>query len=238
LHPVSLPDDYHFQFNSPFEENLVQYDGTTSFDVVHFKSSYPKKGAVIYFHGNMENINHYAIFANDFTKHGYDVWMMDYPSFGKSRGTFKEGIVYIEALQVYKMVRAAGYSPDSILIYGKSLGTGIAAQLASIRDCKRLLLESPYYNMSNVAAYYCAIYPVDWMLHYKISTNEYLKKVTAPITIFHGTDDATIPFSNAERLKQEVLKKGDELIPVEGGHHNDLHNFPVMKQKLDSVLSL
>ena len=92
----------------------------------------------------MENINHYAAFSKNFTKHGYDVWMMDYPSFGKSTGPFDENTVYAEVLQVYKMVRAAGYSPGSIIIYGKSLGTGIAAQIASIRDCKRLILESPY----------------------------------------------------------------------------------------------
>ena len=158
--------------------------------------------------------------------------------FGKSTGNFNEAIVYEEALQVYKMVRAAGYVPDSIIIYGKSLGTGVAAQLASVRDCKRLILESPYYSISNLAEHYCWMYPVDWMLRYKMPTNEYLKKVTAPVTIFHGTDDNTIPFGNAEKLQKEVFKKGDELIPIKGGHHNDLNDFSLMKKKLDSLLSL
>jgi fermentation-respiration switch protein FrsA (DUF1100 family) len=76
------------------------------------------------------------------------------------------------------------------------------------------------------------------MLHYKIPTYQYLKKVSAPISIFHGTDDNTIPFSNAEKLEKEVFKPSDELIPVEGGHHNDLNNFPLMKRKLDSLLAL
>ncbi len=76
------------------------------------------------------------------------------------------------------------------------------------------------------------------MLHYKIPTYQYLQKVYAPVTIFHGTDDETIPFSNAEKLKKEVFKPGDELIPIVDGHHNDLNNFPLMKQKLDSLLVL
>ncbi|HXL57984.1 MAG TPA: alpha/beta hydrolase, partial [Chitinophagaceae bacterium] len=120
LHPVSLPADYTFHFTSPFEEILVPYDSSTSFDIIRFKSVNDslKKGAVIYCHGNMENINHYAMFANNFIKHGYEVWMMDYPSFGKSTGALNESILYTETLQVYKMVRAAGYQPANIIIYG------------------------------------------------------------------------------------------------------------------------
>ena len=237
LHPVSLPSDYKFQFKAPFEERLVQYNGITSFDIVRFKSQTDStKGAVIYCHGNMENVNRYAKFANYFTQHGYEVWMMDYPSFGKSTGKFNEAIVYTETLQVYKMVRAAGFSPDSIIIYGKSLGTGIASQLASVRDCKILILESPYYSVANLATHYCWMYPVNFLLRYHIPTNEYLKKVTAPVTIFHGTDDETIPFDNAEKLQKEVFKKGDTLIPIKGGHHNDLNDFPLMQQELNSLL--
>jgi alpha-beta hydrolase superfamily lysophospholipase len=235
-----LPADYAFHFNMSFKEINVKYDSTTSFNILRFASSNDsiKKGAVIYCHGNMENMNHYAAFIKNFTKHGYEVWMMDYPAFGKSTGMLNESMLYRETLEVYKMVRAAHYSPDSIIIYGKSIGTGIAAQLASVRDCKRLILESPYYSIKNLAEHYCWMYPVEWMLHYKIPAYMYLKRVTAPISIFHGTDDGTIPFSNAEKLKNEVFKPGDELIPVAGGHHNDVNDFPLMKQKLDSLLTL
>jgi len=240
FHPQLLPADYAFHFNTPYKEINVKYDSLTSFNIIRFTSSNNslKKGAVIYCHGNMENVNHYAMLVKDFTQFGYEVWMMDYPTFGKSTGVLNEDMLYIETLEVYKMVRAARYPPDSIIIYGKSLGTGIAAQLASVRDCKRLILESPYYSIENLVAHFCWMYPVNWMLHYKIPTYQYLKKVSAPVCIFHGTDDNIISFSNAEKLKREVFKPGDELIPVEGGRHNDLNNFPLMKQKLDSLLAL
>lgn len=237
--PEALKADYHFQFKTPFKEINIAYDSFTTFNIIRFNADTNsiKKGAVIYCHGNMENINHYAAFAPSFTKYGYDVWMMDYPGFGKSAGSLNENILYEEALQVYKMVVAAGYTSDSIIIYGKSLGTGIAAQLASIRDCKRLILECPYYSIENLASHYVFMYPVGIMMHYKIPTFQYIKKVTAPITIFHGTDDGTIPFSNAEKLKP-LLKPGDELIHIEGGDHNNLYDFPLAKQKLDSLLLL
>jgi alpha-beta hydrolase superfamily lysophospholipase len=239
FHPTALPSDYFFHFDQPFEEKNIQYDNSTRFNIVRFirRDTSLKKGAVIYCHGNMDNITHYAKFVSNFTKHGYEVWMMDYPGFGKSTGDLNEELMYRETLEVYKMVRAAGWDPDHIIIYGKSLGTGIAAHLASIRDCKRLILESPYYNVENLVSHFCWMYPTSWMIHYKIPTNQWLQKVTAPVTIFHGSDDGTIPFSNAEKLKA-IFKPGDELIPIQGGHHNDLNDSPLMKQKLDSLLEL
>jgi fermentation-respiration switch protein FrsA (DUF1100 family) len=73
------------------------------------------------------------------------------------------------------------------------------------------------------------------MLHYHFPTNEYLKEVTAPIIIFHGTDDGVVPYSNAKRLIPD-LKQNDEFVTIDGGSHNDLNNFPIFHQKLDSLL--
>ncbi|CAN5576394.1 alpha/beta fold hydrolase [soil metagenome] len=239
LHPEPLPQDHAYTFNMPFEEKKVLYDSSTLFDIVCFKPSKDslKRGAVIYFHGNMNNIEYYAHFAKNFTKHGYEVWMMDYPGYGKSTGAINEALLYTEADEVYKMVSAAKFPADSIIIYGKSLGTGIATQLASRRNCKKLILESPYYSIPEVAEHYAWMYPVEWMSEFKIPTHEYIQKVVAPVTIFHGTEDATIPHSNTEKLKP-FLKPIDEVISIEGGGHNDLNDFPLMKKKLDSLLKL
>jgi uncharacterized protein len=192
------------------------------------------RGVVLYFHGNKGNISRAARHAPDFTNTGYEVWMMDYPGFGKSTGTFNEQKLYDYALQLYKLARSR-YRPSQIIIYGKSLGTGIAIQLASVRDCRRLILECPYYSMTSLVRHYMPIYPVSSLLHYHFPSYEYLPAVTAPISIFHGTSDGLIPISNAERLKP-LLKTGDEFIPIEGAGHNDIAEFPMFHQKLDSLL--
>lgn len=237
LHPKPLPQDYTYHFNTRFEERKVYHDSATMFHLIRFNplADSIRRGVVIYFHGNMENIGHYASCVDNFTKHNYEVWMMDYPGFGKSTGTLTEEILYIEADEVYKMVRATSISADGIIVYGRSLGTGIATHLASRRNCKRVILESPYYSIANVAAYYAWMYPVDWMCKFRIPSYEYIQNIKAPITIFHGTDDGTIPYSNTEKL-HPLLKPGDEVIPIEGGRHNDLNDFPLMKEKLDSLL--
>ena len=139
-------------------------------------------------------------------------------------------------MQVYQLARIK-YKPEQIIIYGKSLGTGIAAELASIRDCKRLILETPYKNIPSIFQQYLWMYPVNRMIRFKIPTNEFLTKVVAPVTIFHGTDDRMIPYKNALQLK-ETLKGIDEFITIKSGEHNDLNAFPLFRNKLDSLLNL
>lgn len=233
--PVALSQDSVYHFSQPFIEKKLALDAETDISIVQFTvPDTMRKGIVLYFHGNKENINHYAEFATNFTRNGYEVWMPDYPGFGRSTGKLSEKVLYEEALQVYKLARVQ-YSPDSIIIYGRSLGTGIAAQLASVRDCKKLILETPYYSLTSLTRRIAWMYPLDMLMHYKFPEYAYLEKVTAPISIFHGTSDGVIPFSQAEKLRT-VLKKGDEFITIVDGSHNDLNKFPLFHQKLDSLM--
>ncbi len=236
FHPEKLPADYIYKFDIPFREIDLRVNEEKNISIIQFTvPDSVRKGIVLYFHGNRKNINRYAPFAANFTKNGYEAWMMDYPGYGKSTGERSEKILYDDALLFYKMAinRVAA---DSIIIYGKSLGTGIAAKLASVRDCKRLLLETPYYSMDALAKNYFFIYPVMPMTKYAIPTFEFFKNISAPIHIFHGTRDGVIPYKQARWLAAK--KPGTELITIEKGRHNDLNDFPLFHQKLDSLLHL
>jgi uncharacterized protein len=202
---------------------------------VQFTCDTPAKGVVLYFHGNRKNIGWYARYAPNFTKNGYEVWMLDYPGYGKSTGKLTEALLYEYAHQLYKLARAS-FGADSIVLYGKSMGTGVVAELASKKNCRRLILETPYYSMQALAANYFPIYPVKRMIHYQLPTYQYVKTINAPVSILHGTSDWTIPYRNAARLKG-VLKPSDEFIIIEGGSHNDLNDFALYHQKLDSLLA-
>ena len=144
--------------------------------------------------------------------------------------------LYDWALKVYEL--ALQYFPaDNIIIYGKSMGTGIAAQLASIKPCKRLILETPYYDFPSVISHYLPFYPVRWMLHYKLPTYQFIENIKAPVTIFQGTKDILVTYSNASRLIP-LLKKGDEFVTIKGGGHNNLYSYRLLTEKLDSLLRL
>jgi uncharacterized protein len=235
FHPEPLGKSAKYQFDNKYDEINIPYNKETTLNIIRFKTTDSiAKGVVLYLHGNRKNISWYAKYAGIFTSKGYEVWMLDYPGFGKSTGKFAEQELYGYALQLYKLARTK-YKPADIIIYGKSLGTCLASQLASVRDCKYLILETPCYSMTSLVAHYFPVYPVSRMLHYHFPTNEYLKEVTAPVIIFHGTNDGVVPYSNAKRLIQ-VLKKTDEFVTIDGGSHNDLNNFTLFHQKLDSLL--
>ncbi len=237
FHPEKLSNAYVYHFTIPFEEVNIPMNETDTVNMIKFfPADSVRRGVVVYFHGNMENIERYAKFANNFTKHGYEVWMGDYPGFGKTTGKRTEKKMYEQALQIQKMA-AAKYGKDSIIIYGKSLGTGIAAYTASRSNNKRLMLETPYYSIPSLFSCYAPIYPNSKMITYKIPTNEFLSDVNYPITIFHGTNDGVIPYRNAARLKK-ILKPTDEFITIEKGTHHNLNDFDLFKQKLDSLLNL
>lgn len=234
--PQALPAYHEWKFDQPFEEVNLMVTPESNLNLVQFKHTGDTlKGVVLYFHGNRKNISWYAPYAKSFTQEGYEVWIMDYPGFGKSTGVFSEKTIYDWSLLVYKLARPR-FQPNQIMIYGKSMGTGVAAQLASVRDCKRLFLETPYYDFPNVLRPYMSIYPLHRIMRYQFPTWQYLQKVTAPVTIFHGTSDWTVRYSNTELLKP-YLKSGDTVITVKGGSHNDLFSFPEVRNAIEVQLS-
>ncbi|MEO6914706.1 MAG: alpha/beta fold hydrolase [Chitinophagaceae bacterium] len=234
LQPIPLAKNYKYAFNMPYEETSVSYNANSNISIVKFTTANPK-GIVLYFHGNRSNIARYRRFVPYFTKSGYEVWMIDYPGYGKSTGKFSENLVFEWSLQMYKMARTR-FNPDHIVIFGKSLGTGIASQLASVRNCRCLMLESPYYSLPAIFQYYLPMYPMEQIIRHQIPTYTFLPKVTDPVIMFHGTNDWLVPYRNSERLSV-LLKKGDKLITLEGGTHRNLFSFPIVPATIDSVLA-
>lgn len=237
FHPVVLERNHVFRFDMPFEEMNIPFSETDTISLVKFfPTDSTRRGVVLYFHGNKENIERYAKFTTNFTRLGYEVWMEDYPGFGKSTGERTEKKLYEQAIEVYKMA-AGKYGRDSIILYGKSFGTGIAAYVASESNSKRLILETPYYSIPALFSCYAPIYPTSYMSSYKMRTYKFLEDVHCPVSIFHGTSDGVIPYRCAAKLKN-VLKLSDEFITIERGTHQDLNDFPLFHQKLDSLLDL
>ena len=236
FHPVALKRNSPYHFSAPNREINVAADESSNMNVVQFltNDSLPK-GVVLYFHGNRKNIGWYADYASNFTKNGFEVWMVDYPGFGKSTGRLSEQKLYDDAMQLYIMARSK-FPADSIILYGKSLGTGIASWLAARRSCKQLILETPYYSMTSLVQYYLPIYPVNTLLKYKLPVYKYLSLVNAPVTIFHGTKDKVIPYSNAHRLTAAMHSK-DRFITIENAGHNNLNDYPQFHNALDSLLN-
>src|SRR5690349_9104418 len=118
--PEKLPAEHVFSFPVPFKEINLPVNNEKTINLVQFiVPDSLRKGIVLYFHGNMRNIERYAPYAINFTRNNYEVWMMDYPGYGKSIGERTEQIMYDDAKEIYKMARAKA-GKDSIIFYGRS----------------------------------------------------------------------------------------------------------------------
>jgi pimeloyl-ACP methyl ester carboxylesterase len=232
FHGKAVPKNYAYSFNQPFEEFNFPRNGD-NLNLVRFPSQGAHKGIVLFFHGNMKNVEHYKQYPAFFTRNGYELWMIDYPGFGKTTGKRTEQRMYDDALFFYEFT-TKNLPDNRIIIYGKSMGTGPASYLASVRPCKQLVLETPYYNIGALAKCYVPFYPAEHLTKYMFPTNENLKKTRAEVTLIHGTEDEIIPFQQAQRLKKE--NPSAELLAINGGKHNNLSGFPDFQNKIDSLL--
>lgn len=236
FHPLKLEASHQFSFSQKFTEINIPFNKEDTCNLVKF---FPKdsarRGVVLYFHGNRENVERYATYADIFTRQGYEVWMEDYPGFGKSTGKITENKLYDQALSIRKMAQHA-YADDSIVVYGKSLGTAIAAYTASTFKPKALVLETPYYSIPDLFGSYAFIYPAAKMSKYKLPTYKFLEDVPSPVTILHGTNDAVVFYNCAEKLKKK-LKPSDRFITIPEGTHHNLAGFALYQSVIDSILS-
>ena len=121
FNPITLSRDYQFTFDKPFEEINIPLNEKDNISLVKFlPSDSMTKGVVLYFHGNRSNIIRYSKYAGNFTKHGYEVWIVDYPGYGKTTGKFTEQKVYMQAMEVYQLA-IVKFDSNHIIVYGKSL---------------------------------------------------------------------------------------------------------------------
>lgn len=234
--PEKLPADFQFNYdNQDFEEhNLETRDGAVINGVL-FKPKGKPKGIVLYLKGNSKSIKGWGKFAVDFTRHHYNVLMVDYRGFGKSTGRRSQKAIKRDLQVIYNKIKART-PEDKIILYGRSLGSGFAAKLASMNNPKMLILDAPYYSLTKVAARYAPFMPFSVLMKYPLPTYKWLKYVQCPIHIIHGTNDRLIPYKTSIKLSK-VNPKLTQLHSVIGGGHKNLNTFESYHKMIHDILN-
>lgn len=232
FHPDKLPADLKYSFPASFEEINYAPGKDVAINALHFKAD-SSKGIVFYLHGNAGALDSWGNVAPRFLQSHYDLLIIDYRGFGKSRGKLSEEGLFSDAQFIYNKLKEQ-YGEDRIIVYGRSIGTGIAAHVASKNHPCKLILETPYYNLEDLVK---DLYPVApaFILRYHFRTNEYLSSVKCPVYLFHGTSDEVIYYGSSGKL-QKLFKPGDTLITIPGGKHNDLASFDEYRKGLKYIL--
>ncbi|HMW06412.1 MAG TPA: alpha/beta hydrolase [Leptospiraceae bacterium] len=217
--PYPLAANYTYSFPFEFEELNWEVEPGIKINALHFKTK-DAKGVVLYFHGNGGNLAGWGGIADDFLNRKQNLIIIDYRGYGKSTGTIKsEDDLIKDALYAYEYAKSI-YPENQITLYGRSLGSGLAVYLAKDKNPKRLILETPYNNLSDIASYHYPYIPT-FLLKYKLDSESMIGSVKCPIYIFHGTEDAVIPLAYARKLESKI-KRDYKFFQITNAGHNDV----------------
>lgn len=234
--PEKLSKDFEFYYKNQTtrEYNMETRDGAV-INGLRFIPKGKSKGIVLYLKGNSKSIKGWGKFAVDFTRHGYNVLMVDYRGFGKSTGKRSQKAIKRDLQVIYNKLKEL-VPEEEIILYGRSLGSGFAAKLASMNHPRLLILDAPYYSLTKVTARYMPFMPLSILIKYPLPTYKWLKYVECPIHLIHGTNDRLIPFKTSVKLSK-VNPKRTRLHSVVGGGHKDLNNFESYHEILAFILN-
>ncbi len=185
----------------------------------------PQPGAptLVWFHGNAGNISHRL--ENVKLLHdevGVQVFIFDYREYGRSQGRISREGTFLDAAAAYRYAsETRGVAPADLVLFGRSLGTSLAVDLAAREPCRCLIIESPFTNSSEMARLF-APFLFDWRPRVPYDNLGKIGRVRVPVLVVHGTDDEIIPVEMGRRVFA-AANSPKELYAIPGAHHNDTY---------------
>lgn len=232
--PQKLNQNYKFDFKQSFEEIIIKTKDQKKLHGLLFKSE-NSKGLVFYLHGNAGSLSSWGEVAQTYTNLNYDIFLLDYRGFGKSEGTINGQNQLFQDVQIAYNEILKSYTEDKITVLGYSIGAGLATKLASTNHPKLLILQAPFYSLTDMMRQTYRIIPT-FILKYKFEINKYIDACNMPIVIFHGNQDKVIYYKSSLKLK-EKFKQTDTLITLIGQGHNGMTYNPDYKNEIRKILN-
>lgn len=226
--PEKLQSDYRFHFDQKFEEIGIKSTDGKILNSILFKVDKPK-GLIFYLHGNAGSLKTWGEIAETYRYFNYDVFMLDYRGYGKSEGSISSEKQMFDDIQTAYDYLKSKYEEKEIIVLGYSIGTGPAAKLASANNPRLLILQAPYYSLTDMMQHRYPLIPT-FLLKYKFETNKYIKNCNMPVVVFHGTNDKVIYYGSSLKLKK-LFKASDTLFTLKRERHEGIsENFEYLSE--------
>ncbi|HEY0224468.1 MAG TPA: alpha/beta hydrolase [Pseudolabrys sp.] len=206
---AGLPQAAEVSFQSDDGERLLAW----------FVPARADKPVVLYFQGNAEGLPARAERFNWLTADGTGLLALCYRGYGGSTGTPTEDGLIRDARAAYGFA-AARYPASRIMLFGESLGTGVAVALAAERDIAGVILDAPYSSIADVGAAAFPFVPVRWMIKDAFRSDVRIARVTAPLLVLHGELDRVVPLRFGEKLFALAHEPKRMVRFPQGGHVN------------------
>ncbi len=175
---------------------------------------------VLFMHGNAGNISHRLENIRIYHQLGLNFFIFDYRGYGQSTGNTSEAGTYLDAAAAWDyLIGEQNMNAEQIIIAGRSLGGGVASELANNVTPAMLILESTFTSMPDASKKHYPFMPISIILKHRYETLNKLKNISCPIVIVHSRNDEVIPFSHAE-INFERANQPKKFIELRGGHGN------------------
>lgn len=197
------------------EQELLTPDGQTL--IGWYAPAKPGMPTILYFHGTNGGLIHRKDRIMRFNRAGYGVYMVSYRRYSGSTGKPSQAWLTADGLFAYDTLRELGVSADDIVVYGESIGTGIATPVAVGRDVAAVILEAPFTSTVDIAKKRYPFLPIRRYMLERFESVNIIHRIAAPLLVFHGENDKVIPLSSGQELFDAAIEpKRMKVIPNAG----------------------
>lgn len=218
--PEALPTDFVLTRDADVHEGRLHVPGA-QLSTLHLRLPDPH-GVMLFLHGNGGHLADWFVNPGFYRKANFDLFMLDYRGYGKSTGRIEsEAQLHADVLAAWQQI-APGYRGKRVVIYGRSLGTALAARLAVRLQPDLTVLVSPYRSMGALTAEFYPWVP-QAVLRYPLRTEEDVAKIKSPLLLVHGDKDTLIAPRHSDAL--HALAPHAQTLRVTQAGHNDLQEF-------------
>ena len=164
---------------------------------------------LVFFHGNAGDLSNRIYKLNELDKLNINILLISWRGFSGNEGYPTEKNLYEDAEAAIKWLNKKKVSNSQIILYGESLGTGVAVEIASKNNFNSIILESPFTSIENSAKIYYPYLPVSFLLKDRYDSISKIKKINSPILIMHGRKDDIVPFFMGKKLFEKANSPKD-----------------------------
>jgi len=221
----------------PYEDVVLETDDGVRLSAWYVPAE-PGRATLLFFHGNAGNISHRLASIARFRELGLSVFIVDYRGYGRSGGRPSEAGTARDARAAWAhLTETRGIDPRRIVIFGRSLGAAVAAELARTVRPAAVILESPFTSVPAIAQEAYPFLPARWLSRFRYPTVEYIGSAAAPVLVIHSEDDEIIPFAHG-RAVYAAAPEPKRLLRIRGGHNTGfLESDAVYREGLDAFLT-
>ena len=194
--------------NKPTEIEKVKITTVDNIDLVawFYNKNLEKFKTILFFHGNAGSLENRTYKLNHFKDLNVNFLIIAWRGFNGNKGKPSEIGLYRDAKSAIQWLNLKGVTKENIILYGESLGTGVAVEVAQNKNYAGIILESPFTSMVNMGQKYYPLFPVRFLLKDKFESYKKIKKVSAPILVIHGKVDKIVPFAMGKKTEEVEIE--------------------------------